>query len=112
MFMYSKRKNTPANNYENQIDEETKNKRLQTLMRLQDKIAYNLSQKYIGKLVKVLIEGESKKNKDMLYGRTSTHKIVLFPKTDKILLKGHFVNVRIEHTNTWTLYGQVEMKVK
>lgn len=61
MFMYSKRKNTPANNYENQIDEETKNKRLQTLMRLQDKIAYNLSQKYIGKLVKVLIEGESKK---------------------------------------------------
>lgn len=112
MFMYSKRKNTPANNYENQIDEETKNKRLQTLMRLQDKIAYNLSQKYIGKLVKVLIEGESKKNKDMLYGRTSTHKIVLFPKTDKILLKGHFVNVRIEHTNTWTLYGQVEKKVK
>lgn len=112
MFMYSKRKNTPANNYENQIDEETKNKRLQTLMRLQDKIAYNLSQKYIGKLVKVLIEGKSKKNKDMLYGRTSTHKIVLFPKTDKILLKGHFVNVRIEHTNTWTLYGQVEMKVK
>lgn len=112
MFMYSKRKNTPANNYEDQIDEETKNRRLQTLMRLQDKIAYNLSQKYIGKLVKVLIEGESKKNKDMLYGRTSTHKIVLFPKIDKPLLKGHFVNVRIEHTNTWTLYGNVEKKVK
>lgn len=112
MFMYSKRKNTPASNYEEQIDEETKNDRLQRLMRLQDKIAYDLSQKYIGKTVRVLIEGESKKNKDMLYGRTSTHKIVLFPKENKMLLRGHFVKVKITHTNTWTLYGELEKKVE
>lgn len=112
MFMYSKRSNTPASNYDGQIDEKTKNNRLQALMRLQDKIAYDLSQKYIGKTVRVLIEGESKKNKNMLYGRTSTHKIVLFPKNDKPLLKGHFVNVKITSTNTWTLYGELEKKVK
>ena len=112
MFMYSKRKNTPASSYENQISDEIKNQRLKTLMNMQDKIAYNLSQKYIGKVVKVLVEGESKKNKDMLYGRTSTHKIVLFPKENMDILKGHFVNVEITHTNTWTLYGNLKKKVK
>lgn len=112
MFMYSKRKNTPASSYENQISDEIKNQRLKTLMNMQDKIAYNLSQKYIGKVVKVLVEGESKKNKDMLYGRTSTHKIVLFPKENMGILKGHFVNVEITHTNTWTLYGNLKKKVK
>lgn len=48
----------------------------------------------------------------MLFGRTSTHKIVLFPKEDKPMLKGHFVNVKITSTNTWTLYGELEKKVK
>lgn len=107
MFMYSKRSNTPASTYENQIDEKTKNERLQALMRVQDKIAFSLSQAYIGKTIKVLVEGESKKNKDMLVGRSSTHKVILFKKPDKINLKGKFVNVKITETKTWTLYGDL-----
>ena len=105
MFMYSKRKNTPASVYEDQIDEETMNRRLQTLMRQQDKIAFEYSQRYIGKTLKVLVEGHSKKNMDMMFGRTSTHKIVLFPKMKYNNEK--FVNVKITHTNTWTLYGEL-----
>lgn len=107
MFMYSKRSNTPAEKYENQVDEETKNSRLQALMRVQDKIAFELSQNYIGKTVKVLVEGFSKKNKEMYYGRTSTHKIVLFPKINDEKLKSKFVNVKITSTKTWTLYGEI-----
>ena len=105
MFMYSKRRNTPASIYEDQIDEETINRRLQTLMRQQDKIAFEYSQRYIGKTLKVLVEGHSKKNMDMMFGRTSTHKIVLFPKMKYNNEK--FVNVKITHTNTWTLYGEL-----
>ncbi len=105
MFMYSKRRNTPASIYEDQIDEETMNRRLQTLVRQQDKIAFEYSQRYIGKTLKVLVEGHSKKNMDMMFGRTSTHKIVLFPKMKYNNEK--FVNVKITHTNTWTLYGEL-----
>ena len=105
MFMYSKRKNTPASLYEDQIDYKTMNRRLQTLMRQQDKIAFEYSQRYIGKTLKVLVEGNSKKNIDMMFGRTSTHKIVLFPKMKYKNEK--FVNVKITHTNTWTLYGEL-----
>lgn len=105
MFMYSKRRNTPASIYEDQIDEKTMNRRLQTLMRQQDKIAFEYSQRYIGKTLKVLVEGHSKKNMDMMFGRTSTHKIVLFPKMKYNNEK--FVNVKITHTNTWTLYGEL-----
>ena len=107
MFMYSKRSGTPAATMEEQVDEQVKSERLQQLMRLQNYKAKEESQKYLGKTVKVLVEGPSRKNPEMLTGRTSTHKIVLFksPGTD---LKGKFVNTKIYEAKTWTLYGELE----
>ena len=107
MFMYSKRSGTPAATMEEQVDEQVKSERLQQLMRLQNYKAKEESQKYLGKTVKVLVEGPSRKNAEMLTGRTSTHKIVLFksPGTD---LKGKFVNTKIYEAKTWTLYGELE----
>ena len=107
MFMYSKRSGTPAATMEKQVDEQVKSERLQQLMRLQNYKAKEESQKYLGKTVKVLVEGTSRKNPEMLTGRTSTHKIVLFksPGTD---LKGKFVNTKIYEAKTWTLYGELE----
>ena len=107
MFMYSKRSGTPAATMEEQVDEQVKSERLQKLMRLQNYKAKEESQKYLGKTVKVLVEGPSRKNPEMLTGRTSTHKIVLFksPETD---LKGKFVNTKIYEAKTWTLYGELE----
>ena len=107
MFMYSKRSGTPAATMEEQVDEQVKSERLQQLMRLQNYKAKEESQKYLGKTVKVLVEGPSRKNPEMLTGRTSTHKIVLFksPGTD---LKGKFVNKKIYEAKTWTLYGELE----
>ncbi len=107
MFMYSKRSGTPAATMEEQVDEQVKSERLQQLMRLQNYKAKEESQKYLGKTIKVLVEGPSRKNPEMLTGRTSTHKIVLF-KSDRTDLKGKFVHTRIYEAKTWTLYGELE----
>lgn len=107
MFMYSKRSGTPAATMDKQVDEQVKSERLQQLMRLQNYKAKEESQKYLGKTVKVLVEGPSRKNPEMLTGRTSTHKIVLF-KSDRTYLKGKFVHTRIYEAKTWTLYGELE----
>ncbi|MCF2624563.1 tRNA (N6-isopentenyl adenosine(37)-C2)-methylthiotransferase MiaB [Fusobacterium perfoetens] len=105
MFMYSIRKGTKAAVMEGQIDDEVKKDRLHRLMSLQNSISKKLSMDYEGKIERVLVEGPSKKNKDMLSSRTSTNKIVLF-KGDKSL-EGQFVNVKINECKTWTLYGEL-----
>ena len=64
------------------------------------------SQKYLGQTIKVLVEGPSRKNPEMLTGRTSTHKVVLFKNNGKNL-KGKFVNIKINDAKTWTLYGEL-----
>jgi len=105
MFMYSIRKGTKAATMDNQIDENVKKERLQRLMEVQNKCSFNESSKYKDKVVRVLVEGPSKKNKEVLSGRTSTNKIVLF-KGD-MALKGQFVDVKINECKTWTLYGDI-----
>ena len=104
MFMYSIRRGTKAATMENQIDEDVKKDRLQRLIALQNSCSLEESKTYLGKTVRVLVEGESKKNKEVLSGRTSTNKVVLF-KGDKDL-EGKFVNVKINECKTWTLYGE------
>ena len=106
MFMYSKRTGTPAATMENQVDEKVKNERLQKLIRLQNMKAREESQKYLGQTIKVLVEGPSRKNPEMLTGRTSTHKVVLFKNNGKNL-KSKFVNIKINDAKTWTLYGEL-----
>ena len=105
MFSYSKRTGTPAATMEDQVDEDVKTERLQQLIRLQNSRTKKESTRYLNETVKVLVDGPSRKNKEMLSGRTSTHKIVLF-KGDKELI-GKFVNIKINETKTWTLYGEI-----
>lgn len=105
MFMYSIRKGTKAATMDNQIDENTKKERLQRLIELQNECSFNESKVYEGKNVRVLVEGPSKKNKEVLSGRTSTNKVVLFKGEPS--LKGQFVNVKINECKTWTLYGEL-----
>ncbi|EHO21083.1 (Dimethylallyl)adenosine tRNA methylthiotransferase miaB [Fusobacterium necrophorum subsp. funduliforme 1_1_36S] len=105
MFMYSIRQGTRAATMQEQVPEDTKKERLQKLMDVQARCSYKESQKYQGKVVRVLVEGESKKNKQVLSGRTSTNKIVLFQAP--ISLKGSFVDVEIYECKTWTLYGKL-----
>ncbi|MGL4254453.1 MAG: tRNA (N6-isopentenyl adenosine(37)-C2)-methylthiotransferase MiaB [Fusobacteriaceae bacterium] len=105
MFMYSIRKGTAAAEMEGQIEDEIKKERLQRLINLQNKMSKDSSEKYMGKIEKVLVEGESRKNKEMLTGRTNTNKVVIF-KGDSALA-GNFVNIKINQCKTWTLYGDI-----
>ncbi len=105
MFMYSIRKGTRAAEMKEQIDDKVKKERLQRLIEVQNQCSLNESKKYQGKIVRVLVEGPSKKNKEVLSGRTSSNKVVLFEGTS--ILKGTFVNVKINNCKTWTLYGEI-----
>lgn len=105
MFMYSIRKGTKAATMNEQIDDSTKKERLQRLIEVQNHCSFNESQTYKDKVVRVLVEGPSKKNKEVLSGRTSTNKVVLFKGSSS--LKGQFVNVKINECKTWTLYGEI-----
>lgn len=105
MFMYSIRKGTKAAEMEGQIGEEVKKSRLQRLIELQNEMSKTANAPFVGRVEKVLVEGESKKNKEMLTGRTSTNKVVIF-KGD-ISLAGQFVDVKIKEYKTWTLYGDI-----
>ena len=105
MFMYSIRQGTKAAVMEGQISDEVKHDRLQRLIALQTEVSKGISETYEGKIERVLVEGPSKKNKEVLSSRTSTNKIVLF-KGEKEL-EGHFVDVKITECKTWTLYGEL-----
>ncbi len=105
MFKYSIREGTPAATMEEQVPEDIKQERLLRLMEVQNQNAKEVSESYVGKTVKVLVEGESHRNNTRMTGRISENKVVIFE--GKSLLKGTFVNVKITSAKTWTLYGEL-----
>ena len=104
-FIYSKRSGTPAATFENQIDDETKHRRLEELMKVQNEIslAKNLALK--DSVVEVLVEGASKTDKNIFTGRTRTNKLILFEHGNE--QPGELVNVKINQVQTWLLKGVV-----
>ena len=59
VFEYSKEENTPASSFEGQIDDATKRRRYDAVMRAQAKISKRLNAQRIGSIVKVLVENLS-----------------------------------------------------
>ena len=104
MFIYSRRVGTPGNRMENQVPEEQKHARFNKLKALvESQIAEN-NKKYVGTTQKVLVEGTSKNNADMLTGRTDSNKVVIF-KGDKNLI-GNMVELKIVSEHMWYLKGE------
>ncbi len=66
MFIYSRRVGTPADRMENQVDEEIKHKRFDRLKELYEENIEINNEKYVGTIQKVLVEGFSKNNPNML----------------------------------------------
>lgn len=104
-FIYSKRTGTPAANFDNQVDDETKHARLDELMKLQNQISLEKNLPYADKVVEVLVEGASKTDKNIFTGRTRQNKLVLFQHGSENI--GDFVNVKINQVQTWLLKGQI-----
>ncbi|GEC78922.1 tRNA (N6-isopentenyl adenosine(37)-C2)-methylthiotransferase MiaB [Flavobacterium aquatile] len=104
MYSYSERPGTLAGRkMEDDVPEETKARRLQEIVDLQQKHAWQRSEEFIGKTVEVLIEKLSKKSKEEFSGRNSQSITVVFPKEDYKI--GDFVNVKIESCTSGTLKG-------
>ncbi len=104
-FIYSKRTGTPAADFVAQVDEETKHRRLEVLMNLQNKISLEKNLELVGETVEVLVEGASKTDKNIFSGRTRQNKLVLFEHgAEKI---GDLVRVKINQAQTWLLKGVV-----
>lgn len=106
MFKYSERPKTFAErNFEDNVDEKVKSVRLQKIIDLQSKQSLSSYQNYIGKVCKVLIEGDSKRSSEQLFGRNSQNMVAIFDKND--LIKGQYVDVLIENCSSATLFGKV-----
>ena len=114
IFKYSARPGTTADKrLKDTVPPEVKQKRIAALLEAQEKISSQLSHDFLGKQVKVLVEGLSKKahintadkNNPQLVGRTATDYIVVF--NGPTSLAGQFTNIEITKTSPLTLFGQL-----
>ena len=80
MFAYSERPGTLASRkYPDDITYELKTQRLNEIIALQGRMSLKSNEKEIGRRLKVLVEGPSKKNQEELCGRASSNKMCVFP---------------------------------
>lgn len=104
LYTYSPRKGTPAMRWIDDIPQEIKDQRLQRLLDLQEEISAKHRQEILGTSVEVLVERQSRKNPEMLKGRTRCWKNVLFPGTPDMI--GKLVDVDITSFTNQTLLGK------
>lgn len=106
MFKYSERPGTYAHKHlSDDVPEETKLRRLNEVIKAQNRLSLKSNRNDVGKVFDVLVEGVSKKSKEMVFGRSSQNKVVVFP--DMGYLKGDSVLVKIKDCTQTTLIGEV-----
>lgn len=106
MFKYSERPGTYAHKHlQDDVPEEVKLRRLNDIIKLQNNLSLKSNRNDVGKTFEVLVEGLSKKSKEMVFGRSSQNKVVVFP--DKGFLKGDYAQVKIKDCTQTTLIGEV-----
>ena len=104
MFKYSERPGTyAARNLKDDVPEETKIRRLNELIALQNELSAASNRKDVGKIVEVLAEGPSKRSREQLCGRTEQNKMVVFDR--KAYRPGDIVRVKITDSSSATLLG-------
>ena len=107
MFMYSERPGTlAARRYADDVPAEVKKRRLEEIVAMQNRLSLESNRKDIGKMFKVLIEGDSKRSDRDWMGRNSQNKVVVFPKQGETLKPGDYVSVRIYDCTQGTLLGR------
>ena len=105
MFIYSRRVGTPADKMENQVPEKIKHERFNRLKELVESQIELNNKKFVGTKQKVLVEGKSKTNENMLTGRTDTNKVVNFEGPDELI--GKMVDLKIASEHMWYLKGEI-----
>lgn len=103
-FIFSKRAGTPAAKFEDNIDELEKKERLKRLNKLVNAGYLSANQKYIGKTIKVLVDGVSKYDDGILAGYSEHNKLINFKGNKNTI--GKIVEVKVTEARTWFLLGE------
>lgn len=104
-FIYSPRKGTPAAKYVNDIPKEEAKQRLYQLNDLVNEGYLRGNKRFENKIVKVLVEGYSKTQDDVLSGYTENNKLVNFRGDDNLI--GQIIDVYIVEAKSWSLDGKI-----
>lgn len=105
MFKYSERPGTFASKHlSDNVPDEIKSRRLQEIIALQNELGLESYKRDVGKEFEVLVEGESRRNTQQLFGRTSQNKVVVFDRHD--YKTGDYVRVRVTDCTSATLLGE------
>ncbi len=106
MFQYSERPDTKAaRSFPDDVPLETKTRRLNEIIALQNELSLASNKRDIGQTFEVLIEGPSKKSKEELFGRTSGNKVCVFPAENH--KPGEYVIVKVEKCTSATLLASI-----
>lgn len=104
-FIYSKRSGTKASMIEDRTPEEVKSHRLRELLEVQREISDRHYRRFIGKTMRVLADGKSKKREGFLTGKSNEFIIAEF-KGDESLI-GQFVNIKVTDSMNWAVTGEI-----
>jgi len=104
-FLYSIRKGTPAENYEDQVPEEIKHERFNRLVALLNELSLKKNREFEGKILRVLVEGHAKKKENTLTGRTEGYKSIHFKGPSSLI--GSIVDVKVLEGKTFVLEGKI-----
>lgn len=106
MFKYSQREGTyAAKHMPDDIADEEKTRRLNEIIALQGQIALENNRKEVGREYEVLVEGESHRSKEQLFGRNSQNKVLVFDRGDAV--PGTYRKVRVKDCTAATLIGEL-----
>src|SRR6266404_1101872 len=103
VFRYSPRRDTPAAEMSEQIEESVKEARNQDLLRIVNESTRRAGERLVGHCVEILCEGTSKTNPTRLMGRTRNNKIVVFEGNENLI--GELAYVQVQQANGFSLYG-------
>lgn len=103
-FVFSPREGTPASKMIDNINLEEKKKRLIELNEIVKKYAKFNNEKYINQILPILVEGPSKKDKNVLFGYSPQWKVVNFKGKANI---GDIVKVKITSASRFSLNGEI-----
>ena len=104
MFKYSERPGTYASKHlPDDVPEETKIRRLNEMIALQNELSAESYKKDVGKTFEILVEGVSKRSREQFFGRTPQNKVVVFDRGNHHI--GDFVKVKVLESSSATLKG-------
>lgn len=105
-FIYSRREGTPAAKLDFVLSEDEIHKNFNRLLEVQNEISKRKNEAYVGRCERVLVDGASKNDPNMLSGRLESSKVVNFRGDESLV--GKYVDVIITEARTWSLNGKLK----